>query len=482
MLQRAARVLESENRRLIEQNLELKNRLREAEGKAPQQLELQVKELERQLANRNRMLFGPSTERRPKEHPAPDKTKQQGHGPRKQPELPELEKHYHLEPADQTCPSCGGQLEEWAGQFEDSEEIDVLARRFVRLKHRRQKYRCQCGGCIETAEGPPKLIKGGRYSIHFAAQVAIDKYLDHAPLERQVRKMKREGLGIDSQTLWDQVHALATRLEPAHQRLHDYVRNQPVVGADETHWKMMGGRGKKGSKRWQVWALCCPDAVFYRIADSRGADAAQALLAGYSGTVLCDGYAVYESLRKRGESYRIAHCWAHARRKFVEAEPHFPEPCMQVLSLIGELYELERELSTGPPEDRLAVRKQRAGPIVKRIHQWALDVRALPESSLGKAIKYLGAMWNGLLVFLDDPEVSLDNNAVERSLRGVVLGRKNHYGSRSERGTKVAAILYSLLESAKLCQVHPEDYIREATLAAIAGQTIPLPHELRSNP
>jgi transposase len=126
----------------------------------------------------------------------------------------------------------------------------------------------------------------------------------------------------------------------------------------------------------------------------------------------------------------------------------------------------------------LTLRKERSKPIVLAIQRWALEQEALPQSSLMRAIKYMGGVWNGLQVFLGHPEVELDNNRTERALRGVVVGRKNHYGSRSERGTEVASLFYTLIESAKLAGVGPGTYIKRAVDAALSGGTIPLPHEI----
>ena len=193
---------------------------------------------------------------------------------------------------------------------------------------------------------------------------------------------------------------------------------------------------------------------------------------------LCDGYSAYQALKKRGGDFHLAHCWAHARRKFVEIEESFPKPSTEALALIAELYRIERELEGKPPDERLRLRQQRAGPVLQQIHQWALRQRALPQSPLAKAIDYLGKYFEGLKVFLTDAAVPLDNNRTERALRGVVLGRKNHYGSRSERGTKVAAMMYSLVETAKINRVDPELYLKLAALEAIGGRPIPLPHQL----
>lgn len=471
----AAKLLKRENERLIREVLELKQKLNAVQGHSVEQMQL-VAELEHQLAVRNKMIFGASSEKRGSKTPEPAKAAQKGHGPREQRELATVEREHDLDVADRLCTSCGGALTEMSGQFEESDEVDVLERQFVLVRHKRKKYRCSCGGCIETALGPAKLTAGGRYSIDFAASVAVAKYADHLPLERQVRVMKRQGLVADSQTLWDQLNALAKHLAPAHERLHAHVLSHPVIGADETFWRLMEGGGD--NKRWQTWAVIAPNAVSYRIRDSRSATTAGEVLGDFGGTVLCDGYSAYESLRKRGGRFQLAHCWAHARRKFVEAEDFAPEPCKQVLDLIGELYAVERECKTD--EERSAARDSRSRDILKRIHAWALEQRTLPQSPLGKAIRYMGDLWPGLVRFIEEPKLALDNNATERALRGVVLGRKNHYGSRSERGTEVAALFYSLIESAKLAGVEPDAYLRTAARAAIRGDTVPLPHELTS--
>jgi transposase len=474
-LRKAATLLESENRKLLRENIELRARLQEISG-SPQQLGMREAELERQLALRNKKLFGRSSEKRKGSggESAESTEPQTGHGPREQLQLEQVERSHDVDVHDRVCTQCGGQLQEWVGQFEESEEIDVIERRYVRLKHKRKKYRCSCGGCIETAPVPARLISGGRYSTAFAVHIGLAKYADHLPLERQVKMMRRLGLQIDSQTLWDQINALAKVLEPAYARLRAYLMLKSVLAADETHWRVMDS----DKLRWQVWTLCAEDAVYYQIEDSRSAAAARSVLGDYAGKLVCDGYSVYKAIRKQDGRFDLVHCWAHVRRKFVEVDELHQGSCTEVLDMIGELYAVEREARDGPPDERARLRRERSAAIVQRIHDWALQQRALPESPLAKAIAYLGAMWDGLQRFLHDPMVPIDNNAVERALRGVVVGRKNHYGSRSRRGTEVAAILYSLLESAKLAGIDPDAYLRAATDAALAGDTVPLPHEL----
>jgi transposase len=477
-LLKAAKLLESENRKLIDLLLQARRDLSEAKGKSAFQLALAVEDLQHQLAQRNRALFGESSEKRSHDASAEPqaKKKQTGHGPTEQPALPSIVVMHELDDADAVCSACGGKLVEWEGQTEDAEEIESIERCFAILQHKRKKYRCACGGCVETAPGPKKLIAGGRYATSVAVAIAVDKYADHLPLERQAQIMNRQGLAIESQTLWDQIDALARHLQPAYERLHAYLLDQSVLGADETTWSLLGHRGKP-SKRWYTWALCADDGVLYRLDESRSAEAARKILRDFKGTLVSDGYTAYHSLKKQGASFRIAHCWAHVRRKFIEAEVSARAQCAEVLDLIGKLYEVERTI-TGPPQERLAIRNERSRPLVDQIHRWALSAQCLPQSPLGKAIGYMSGLWQGLQVFLDDANVTLDNNAVERALRGVVVGRKNHYGSRSVRGTEVAGILYSLIESAKLCGLDPDHYLKVAAAAAIDGTLIPLPHEV----
>ena len=482
-LRQAALLLEAENRRLTTRLVELTRQLMNARGEDASALQLKLAELERQLAQARAELFGPSSEKRPRaeaDAPAPEAGEEKpprGHGPRQQ-KLPVEEVVHQLEEADRQCPQCGGALAEMKGCFEEAEEVDVVERRFVLKRHRRQKYRCACNACVETAPGPAKLVEGGRYSLDFAIEVVVAKYLDHQPLERQVRTMAREGLGVDSQTLWDQAAALARALYPTWEALLVELLRQQSLGADETRWPLLGSPGQA---KWHMWALASPKAVVYRVAEGRGADAARPLLERFSGVLMTDGYAVYDALAKAsGGRFAVAHCWAHVRRKFLECAA--PE-AQVALGLLGELYGVEREYQTGPPDlQRLhALRQEKSRLVIARLHAWALEVRALPESALGKALAYLGHLWKGLTLFLEDARVPLDNNPTERALRGPVVGRKNHYGSRSKRGTEVAALFYSLLESAKLCRVEPKAYLRAAARAALRGEPPLLPHQLATN-
>ncbi len=242
------------------------------------------------------------------------------------------------------------------------------------------------------------------------------------------------------------------------------------------------GRVEGDAKAWYAWAAAAPNAVHYTIAAGRSADVADSVLTAYGGIVMADGYEVYESLRKRrSEPYTLANCWVHVRRKFVQIESFYPQQTEKILALIGELYEIEARALIGPPETLLellrALRDVESRAVVKKISEWAMTTDALPQSTLGQALAYMGNCWKGLVRFLDDPRIPLDNNATERALRGPVVGRKNHYGSRSRRGTEIAALYYTLIESAKLNGLDPRKYLRHATEAAMKREPVLLPHE-----
>ena len=301
--------------------------------------------------------------------------------------------------------------------------------------------------------------------------------------------MGRKGLDTDAQTLWDQLMALAKHLSPTYEALCERVLGSDVVFMDETHWRLMDG---DGSHRWWTWCVASDEAAAYWIRGQRSREAAEHVLGTFEGILMSDGYAVYEALARGAPEITPVHCWAHVRRKFIEAESSFPEESRKAIDWIGALYEVERGVPTlprGAPEDvraealavRARLRGERSRPIIDELRGWAYETKpvTLPQSSLGKAVDYMLSLWPGLTVFLTDPRVPLDNNAAERALRGVVVGRKNHYGSHSRRGAEVAAVMYTLFESAKLAGVDPHRYVLEATRRAIASPgTATLPQDV----
>jgi transposase len=389
-----------------------------------------------------------------------------------QPELPVVEQLFELDAADKTCPSCGGALAPMKGQFETSEMIDVVEVSYRVVKVQQQKYACKCGGCVETAPGPERAVPGGRYSLDFAIKVAIDKYLDHIPLARQERILRRHGLVVTSQTLWDQLSVLGRRLETASRALLARVLAQPVIGLDQTGWPRLDG---KGDKPWQMWCLTSPKIVVHRIRDDKGADTFRSLMGGYEGVVVCDALKTHEAGARGNERIALAGCWAHVYRKFEEAAPDHPEANL-ALKWIAELYAID-ERAEGDLAEKAKLRRTESSEVIATMKTWLWNQAALKSLSIGNAAAYVVANWERLTRFLEHARIPLDNNATERGIRGPVVGRKNHYGSKSRRGTEVAAIFYSLLETAKLRGVDPARYLREAALAD-ARREVLLPWDL----
>ena len=465
-LRQISLLLDRENQRLIAKNLHLTAELARLRGVTdPEQLELAVRQ---QLDQTRAQLFGCDARQPPARAPRPAPP---GHGPRVQPDLPIVEQHHELPPHQRDCPACGGTLTEMSEQYETSERITTVKLTYHIEQHHRQKYRCACNGAVVTAPAPPTLIPGGRYAPAFAVGVAVAKYADHLPLERQVRMMAREGLVVESQTLWDQLNALARHLEPTYAALGRRALAAPVIHVDETRWPIMGAAKPAAGT---VWTVRTPTEAFYRILPGKSADEGRQVLAGYRGTAVVDGYAVYDVLARDGPGFTLAHCWAHAKRKYDDIAEHWPVACGEIAALIKDLYATER-LVPGPfPGDAAAqalrqrLRHERSRPVLDQIWQWATVQAGLPRSDFGKAVRYMLERWDGLTHFLEDPRIALDNNAAERALRGPVVGRKNHYGSRSLRGTQVAALFYTLCETARLVGVDAHTYLIHAVDAALA--------------
>lgn len=392
---------------------------------------------------------------------------QPGHGPHPQERLLSVERLHELPETDRECKVCGGKLAPMAGQTEDAEEIEVEERSYKLVLHRRQKYRCACNGNVATAPGPLRLIPGGRYSLGFAAHVAVQKFADHLPLERQVEIMARQGLETTSQSLWDQIEAAAKVLQPSYEALGAWLLDQPLLHVDETGWPVNALDTEK--PRWTAWCICNQQAVWFRIASAKSETEGRRLLGGYHATVVADGYKVYKNLARDGPGYRLAHCWAHVLRKFRDiAETEVR--CGWMLERIGKVYEVERVIALAAADDparHLQMRQQEMQPLLEEIRLWALAQGGLRRSDFGKAVAYVLSHWQGLTMVLGDAIVPLDNNPAERALRGLVVGRKNHYGSRSQRGSQVSALFYSLIGTARLSGVDPAGYLRQAIEAAV---------------
>ena len=388
-------------------------------------------------------------------------------GPTPQPMLSVVPAVFELDDADRACRSCGGELTPIKDQFEESEMIDVIDVSYRLVQVKQQKYVCRCGGCVETAIGPARAIPGSRYSLAFAIKVVLDKWLDHVPLERQVRILGRHGLVVSSSTLWDLAYSLAQRLAVVSDALLTHVKSQPVIGLDQTSWPRLES---DASKPWQMWCLTAPGVVVHRIRDDKSAATFTALVGDYKGTIIADALATHQAGAREGPGIVLAGCWAHVFRRFRDAKEDHPD-AERALAWIGALYAIDKR-GEGDLARIGELRRAEAPAILGELRAWLLEHAGSTHVSIGTAAAYTLGIWDRLTRFVDDPRIPLDNNATERAIRGPVVGRKNHYGSKSLRGTEVAATLYSILETAKLNGIEPAGYLRAAVEAADRGEAL----------
>lgn len=391
--------------------------------------------------------------------PPPSRKPRVVSGPTPQPRLPIVERVFELDAIDRPCKSCGGELRPMKGQYETSEMIDVVEVRYELVHVKQQKYVCRCGGCVDTALGPTRALPGSRYSLAFAIKVCLDKWLDHIPLERQARILERHGLVVSTSTLWDMAYAIAKRLSLLDAALFAHVKAQPVIGLDQTGWPRLEAGA---SKPWQMWCLTAPGVVVHRIRDDKSAATFKALVGDYTGTIVADALSTHEAGAREGPGIVLAGCWAHVFRRFEECKADHPD-AERALAWIGALYAID---------ERGGARSLEAPPILDELRTWLLDRAGAKHLSIGGAAAYTLGIWNRLIRFVDNPDVPLDNNATERAIRGPVVGRKNHYGSKSRSGTEVAATLYSVLETTKLYAIDPSAYIRAALEAGERGEVL----------
>ena len=443
----------------------------------------------------------PNTNKREKT----EKDEQTGHGPNKQPLLPKEEIPVPV-PEDKTfCPQCNKKMPAWESGETSSEYIDVQVVSYFRRIDRLQKCRCSVHKDeIRTAQVSEKIIPQGHYSINFAVQVSFDKYYLHIPLERQVRAMATQGLMIESQTLWDQVDQVAWWGYDTYEAIRDYVHKSEWIGVDETTWNMLNG----DKRAWHVWMSHNKDAVYYTAKPGRGRlqgiehfgfkpktiwvengkknkkrgkKKVEILVNGYQGILLCDGYAVYKSLSKQKTGLVLANCWGHVLREFREkAMDGFAKESAAFLHAMGELYGIEDEAEGMTVEERTTLRKAKSIPVLEKIEElvYRYGQSAPPQSALHQAIRKLVAQWEGLCRFATDGRIPIDNNQSERVIRHWVIGRKNHFGSKSERGTTVASILYTLIKSAEMSGVDPRAYLRMVVVRGKRGQPALLPNQV----
>jgi transposase len=458
---------------------------------AIEQLELLLGDLEEQIAE---------TAPPEPEQPAPPPV---GGKPRRKPARRPLPAHLPRDvvehPAPSDCPQCGGALRP-LGQ-DVTEVLEYVPGSFRVIRHVRPKLSCRC--CDSVAQAPVPslpsrltawrgisplrgLIERGLAGPGLLAHVLAGKYCDHLPLYRQAEIYARDGIDLDRSTLADWVGQCARLLRPLVEALGAYVMTAERVHADDTTVPVLDpGRGR--TKTGRLWCYArddrpfagqAPPAVLYCYSPDRKGEHPRAHLASFRGILQADGYAGYAGLYDRGVSE--AACWAHARRKFFDVHAATQSPlAYEVLQRIAALYAIEATIRGKLPDVRLRVRQAQSASLFAALKAWLekTQSRISGKTELAGAIRYTLSRWDALTLVLRDGRACIDNNAAERAMRPMTLGRKNWLFAGSDAGGERAAAIYSLTETAKLNRLDPEDYLRQV-LQPIAEHPVKRVHEL----
>lgn len=418
-----------------------------------EQLELTIEDLEASQAALPPRLQPPPTA--PAERPA------------RRPLPKELPREEIVHAASCNCPSCGGALRP-AGE-DIAEMLEWVPGRYKVIRHVRPKFACERCERLVQAPAPARPIPRGIAGPGLLAHVLISKYADHLPLYRQSRIFERDGIDLERSTLADWVGGASELLTPLIDALGEYVLQGHKLHADDTPVPVLcPGRGS--TRQGRLWTYVRddrpagstdPPAVFFRYSPDRKAEHPREHLRAYRGVLQADAYAGFDQLY--GERIQEASCWAHARRKFYDIQVDQTSPIAeQTLARIGKLYAIEAEIRGRPPDERRAVRQARAGPELDSLQRWLHAV--LPtlskKSELALAIRYILSRWSAFTRYRDDGSLEIDNNAAERALRAVALGRKNWLFAGSDDGGERAAAIYSLLGTAQLNGLNVEAYLR----------------------
>ena len=390
----------------------------------------------------------------------------------------------HL-PKYSVCPDCGGELSELGEDV--SEMLEYVQACLQVIRQVRPKLCCRRCDRIVQAPAASRPIARGLAGPGLLAHVLVSKYADHLPLYRQCEIYERQGIELERSTLADWVGGTSALLEPLVEELRRYVMAAGKLHADDTRVPVLApGMGK--TKTGRLWAYVRDDrasgnpaapAVWYAYSADRGGEHPEQHLRTFRGALQADAYARFDQLYKDGRIQEVA-CWAHVRRKFYDLEQaHGSALAREALERIGALYAVEAEIRGRPPEERQQVRQARARPLLQSLHDW-LEVsltKLSRKSDTTAAIRYALTLWPALTRYCDDGRLEIDNNAAERALRAVTLGRKNYLFAGSDAGGERAAVIYSLIATAKLNGLDPEAYLREV-LARIADHPINRINEL----
>jgi len=384
----------------------------------------------------------------------------------------------HL-PAHNCCPDCGGALRQFGEDV--SEQLERIPASFKVIRHVRPKF--ACAGCetVIEAPAPARPIDRGLPGPGLLAHVLVSKYGDHLPLYRQSQIYAREGFDLDRSTLAGWVGAASELLAPLVDEIKKHVLAASKIHADDTPVPVLApGNGK--TKTGRLWTYVRDDrpaglgtapAVWFAYSEDRKGEHPRRHLKDFKGALQADAYAGFHHLYGDGAIYEVA-CWAHTRRKFHDIHVvHRSPTTTEALARIGALYGIEEQIRGTPAELRCSVRQTRSRPLLDELRHWMeKTLRSLStKSETAGAIRYALSHWRALTRYVDDGLLEIDNNAAERALRAVAIGRKNYLFMGADSGGQRAASLYSLIGTAKLSGLDPAFYLR-TVLATIAEHPI----------
>jgi len=461
-----------------------------------QQLEARIRYLEQQLYGKSSesaksldslAAAAAKTTQTPESSPARPRGQQRGKpGPKRRDysHLPAEEEISDLAEADQKCPCCGLPFEPFPGTQDSTVlEIDVRAHRRV-IRRRRYQPTCTCPANpgIITAPGPAKLIPKSIFGISIWVELLLDKYLFYRPTYRLLADLATHGLDLSQGSLTDGLKRLTPLFEPIYQQLVEHSQKQKLWHGDETRWLVFVTCEGKVGYRWYLWVFHAAEVVVFVLAMGRAHDVPEGHFGPVqAGILVVDRYKAYPAIDKvKAGLIVLAFCWAHQRRDFLDVARSWPQLeawALGWVQRIRELYQLndQRRAVLDQPQQFAAadgcVRAQ-----VASMEQQAQAELAEPQPHPAKqaVLESMGNHWTGLTVFVEHPEVPMDNNTAERAERGPVVGRKNYYGSGSLWSGQLAAMLFSLFQTLALWNINPRVWLTEYLQAcAQAGGKAP---------
>jgi len=486
--------------------------------------EAMVKELKLEIAKLRRDKYGISSERRARlidqlelqledlevtasedalsaEQAAQDKTSTVRAFTRRKPVRKPFPEHLPRErvvvEAPTNCTCCGSDRIVKMGE-DITETLEIIPRQWKVIQTVREKFTCRTCEKISQPPAPFHVIPRGWAGPSLIAMVAFDKYGQHQPLNRQSERIAREGIDLSLSTLADLIGHACVALTPIHELIERHVLESARLHGDDTTVPLLARGGTKTARLWtyvrddRPWGGRAPPAALFKFSRDRQMIHPNKHLAGWQGVLQADAYSGYNDLylddRSPGPA-RSALCWSHARRKFFELADiagnvrknkpaHDISPvALEAVKRIDAIFDIEREINGMDADARRAVRQERSRPLVEELRTWLLEERARlsKHNSVAKAIDYMmppkGDRWDAFTAFLEDGRICLTNNAAERALRGIALGRKSWLFAGSERGGDRAAFMYTLIVSCKMNDIDPQAWMADV-LARLPDITV----------